>query len=78
MYCELPPLEDHDMFAGSQSWMAIKTGFISSHAEIIALDGYILSFQRIWNYFVAEILIVLRVGTWPNTKVRQYLLWENS
>ena len=36
------------------------TGFVSS--ENVALDGYILSFLRIWNYFVAEKWIIIGLG----------------
>ena len=35
------------------------------------IDAYILCIQRIWNYFVAEMWIILGVGTWPNTQLCQ-------
>ena len=41
------------------------TNLVSSYTEIVAFDDYVLSFQRIWNYFVAEMWIILGVGTWP-------------
>ena len=55
----------------SQFWRAISTGFVRSSTGIVALDAYILCIQRIWNYFVAEMWIILGVGTWPNTQLCQ-------
>ena len=33
---------------------AIKTSFISSYTSIVASDGYIISFRRIWNYPIGQ------------------------
>ena len=60
---------------GSKFWAATETGLVSSCTEIITLDGYILSFQRISDYFVAAMSIILGVGTWPHAQVCQNLLW---
>ena len=37
--------------------------------EIVGLQSYILSLERVWSYFLAEMWIILGAGTWPNASM---------
>ena len=58
-----------------QFWRAIKQVLWLVILKLFALDGYVLSFPRIWIYFVVKMWNIQGVGAWPIMQVCQNYIW---